>query len=93
MKRLLRIRILIVLIALALIPAVTLPFAERIRAEWVRFWEPEEEEVLVEYLDYGVMLQPSVFPVTPDLRPSGFEPPPGQTLTVPVEPAIELPDA
>lgn len=41
MKRLLQFRILIVLIALALIPAATLPFAERLRAEWARFWEPK----------------------------------------------------
>jgi hypothetical protein len=43
MRRLLQVRILIVLVALALIPAATLPFAERIRTEWARYWEPKPD--------------------------------------------------
>lgn len=91
MKRLLRVRILIVLIALALVPLAILPFAERIRSEWVRFWEPELEEIeVVEFLDYGVPLQPSIYPTVTDIE---FMDERTQTLTVPIEPAVELPDA
>lgn len=62
MRRLLQFRILIVLIALALIPAATLPFAERLRSEWARFWEqkPEVEEPaigLVEFRGSGAIYE------------------------------------
>jgi hypothetical protein len=43
MKRLLQIRILFVLIALLLAPTLVLPFAERLRTEWARYWEPRAE--------------------------------------------------
>jgi hypothetical protein len=50
MRRFLRIRILFVLIALALVPAVVLPCAERLRTEWARYWasrvEASEEAAL-----------------------------------------------
>jgi hypothetical protein len=45
MRRLLQFRMLVVLVALALIPAATLPFAERLREEWTRFWEPKAKPV------------------------------------------------
>lgn len=44
MRRLFRVRIAVVLIALIALPALALPFAERIRTEWARFWEPTTEE-------------------------------------------------
>lgn len=43
MRRFLQVRILFVLIALLLVPALVLPFAERLRAEWARYWEPKAE--------------------------------------------------
>jgi hypothetical protein len=62
MQRLLQVRMLAVLISLALIPAATLPFAERIRAEWTRFWEPEPdvEEPVGELIEMSgsVSIQP-----------------------------------
>lgn len=41
MKRWLQARLLIVLAALVLVPAATLPFSERLRDEWARLWEPK----------------------------------------------------
>jgi hypothetical protein len=41
MRRFLRIRILFVLIALLLVPALVLAFAERLRTEWARYWAPK----------------------------------------------------
>ena len=43
MRRFLRVRLLLVLIALLLVPTLALPFAERLRAEWTRYWEPRVE--------------------------------------------------
>ena len=45
MIRLLRIRLPVLLLALAAIPIATLPFAEQLRSEWAKFWEPEVEEL------------------------------------------------
>ena len=42
MRRLFRIRLVVSLVALLLIPAATLPFAERLRTEWARYWEPRD---------------------------------------------------
>jgi hypothetical protein len=46
MRRFLRIRILFVLIALLLVPTLILPFAERLRAAWARYWEPKPAEAM-----------------------------------------------
>lgn len=44
MRRILRIPLVLVLFALVLAPAAVLPFAERLRTEWAKFWDPEPEE-------------------------------------------------
>ena len=49
MRRLLRVRMLVVLLALALIPAATLPFAARLRKDWATFWEPKAEPMELVY--------------------------------------------
>lgn len=45
MRRLLRVRLLFVLIALLILPTPALPFAERLRTEWARNWEPKPKAV------------------------------------------------
>ena len=62
MKRLLRVRILVVLVALALLPAAALPFADRLRAEWAKFWEPKPQEFdWTTYAQENQVLDPRIF--------------------------------
>jgi hypothetical protein len=37
------VRLLFILVALLLVPALALPFAERLRTEWARYWAPRVE--------------------------------------------------
>ena len=93
MKRLLQVRMLFVLLALALIPAATLPFAARLRDEWTKFWEPElEADVIEELVDHDILFEPPLLPaVAIELMEEA--PPMTGDLTVPVDPRPELPDA
>jgi hypothetical protein len=43
MKRLLRLRLSLLLFGLAALPVLALAFAEQLRAQWKRYWEPKPE--------------------------------------------------
>lgn len=45
MRRLLRVRLLFVLVALLLVPALVMPYAERLRTEWARYWDPKAQPI------------------------------------------------
>lgn len=44
MRRFVQVRLLCIVIALTLVPTLVLPFAERLRTAWTKFWEPKPEK-------------------------------------------------
>lgn len=96
MRRLVQVRLLFILIALALVPTLALPFASRLRTVWTRFWEPKPEEF--DWEAYAA--EPHVFVNGVYLCPTDWSsvttvmPPPVEAIPVVVidsaEPKVEI---